>query len=136
MLAGGTVLIDDSYNANPDSMRAAIDLLASQPSPRLMVMGDMGEVGEDGPRFHAEIGAHARDRGIESLYALGAASRVSVDAFGAGARHFDDVEPLIAAVGAWVAEAEVGAVAVKGSRFMRMERVVAALDGSTARGGH
>ena len=136
VLDGGTVVIDDSYNANPDSMRAAIDLLASHASPRLMVMGDMGEVGDEGPRFHAEIGAHARDRGIESLFALGAASRASIDAFGAGGRHFDDVEPLIDAVAHWVpVGADRGAIAVKGSRFMRMERVVAALTGSTG-GAH
>ena len=136
LLDGGTVVIDDSYNANPDSMRAAIDLLASHASPRLMVMGDMGEVGDEGPRFHAEIGAHARERGIESLFALGAASRASIDAFGAGGRHFDAVEPLIDAVAQWVPFGEGrGAIAVKGSRFMRMERVVAALTGS-AEGAH
>ena len=67
VLDDGTVVIDDTYNANPDSMRAAIDLLASHAPPRLMVMGDMGEVGDEGPRFHAEIGVHARDRGIENL---------------------------------------------------------------------
>ena len=133
VLGSGTIVVDDSYNANPDSMRAAIDLLATHPSPRLMVMGDMGEVGNDGPRFHAEVGAHARDVGIEALYALGAASVSSVEAFGAGGRHFDAVEPLIDAVEHWVADGRAGAVVVKGSRFMRMERVVAALtDGGAA----
>ena len=133
VLDSGTVVVDDSYNANPDSMRAAIDLLATHPSPRLMVMGDMGEVGDDGPRFHAEVGAHARNVGIEALYALGAASRISVDAFGAGGLHFDAIEPLIDAVEHWVADGRAGAVVVKGSRFMRMERVVAALtDGGAA----
>ena len=137
VVGGGTVVIDDSYNANPDSMRAAIDLLASHASPRLMVMGDMGEVGDDGPRFHAEIGAHARQRGIETLFALGAASRASIEAFGDGGRHFDDVEPLIAAVERWVSAGDgTGAVAVKGSRFMRMERVVSALTGTTHEGAH
>ncbi len=136
-LDGGIVVIDDSYNANPDSMRAAIDLLASHAMPRLMVMGDMGEVGGDGVRFHTEVGAHARDRGIEALYALGAASEASVVAFGAGARHFDAMEPLIAAVEGWVsAQGPAAAVAVKGSRFMRMERVVAALSGTTIEGAH
>ena len=133
VLDGGLVVIDDSYNANPDSMRAAIELLATQSAPRLMVMGDMGEVGDDGPRFHAEIGAHARDRGIEALYALGAASRAAIDAFGADGRHFDAVEPLNAAVRAWLdVHGSGGAIAVKGSRFMRMERVVAALVGAGA----
>jgi UDP-N-acetylmuramoyl-tripeptide--D-alanyl-D-alanine ligase len=130
VVGGGTVVIDDSYNANPDSMRAAIDLLASHAPPRLMVMGDMGEVGHEGPRFHAEVGAHARRCGIETLFALGPASRASIDAFGEGGRHFDDVEPLIAAVEGWISEGRgAGAVAVKGSRFMRMERVIAALTG-------
>ena len=132
---GGTVVIDDSYNANPDSMRAAIDLLATHPAPRLMVMGDMGEVGDDGPRFHAEVGAHAKARGIEALYALGAASAASVDAFGAEGRHFDAIEPLIAAVRGWTAR-HGGSVAVKGSRFMRMERVVAALQATPVDGAH
>ena len=133
VVAGGIVVIDDSYNANPDSMRAAIDLLASHRAPRLLVMGDMGEVGDDGPRFHAEIGAHARERGIEAVYATGGASRDSVDAFGAGGRHFETVEALIDAVHGWVAAharaagEPAGAIVVKGSRFMRMERVVAAL---------
>ncbi len=139
VLDDGTVVIDDSYNANPDSMRAAIDLLAAEAAPRLIVMGDMGEVGDEGPRFHAEIGAHARVRGIESLYALGDASRASVDAFGAGGRHFDAVEPLIAAVRGWLDARDPsrrGAIAVKGSRFMRMERVVAALDGTVAEATH
>jgi UDP-N-acetylmuramoyl-tripeptide--D-alanyl-D-alanine ligase len=128
VLADGTIVIDDSYNANPDSMRAAIDLLASHASPRLLVMGDMGEVGDEGPRFHAEVGAHARERGIETLFALGDASGGTVDAFGVGARHFTSMESLIAAVAAWVdASVRPRTVVVKGSRFMRMERVVAAL---------
>ena len=136
---GRSVVIDDSYNANPDSMRAAIDLLATQPAPRLLVLGDMGEVGIDGPRFHAEIGAYARERGIESLYATGVASRATVAAFGDRGAHFDDVDGLIAEAGAWVRAHRGGqngsslssmpAVLVKGSRFMRMERVVAALHG-------
>ncbi len=128
--ATGATVIDDSYNANPDSMRAAVDLLATYAAPRLLVLGDMGEVGSDGARFHAEIGAHARDRGIEALFATGAASRDTVAAFGARGVHFDDADALTTAVGAWVdghAQAKRPAILVKGSRFMRMERVVAAL---------
>ena len=133
VLDDGTTLIDDSYNANPDSMRAAIDLLAAQAKPRLLVMGDMGEVGDQGPGFHEEIGVHARERGIEALYALGDASRGAVDAFGAGARHFPAVEPLIAEVATWVRDSHgPRAIVVKGSRFMRMERVVAAVTGASA----
>ena len=65
-------LVDDSYNANPDSVRAAIDVLAALAGPRWLVLGDMGEVGEQGPAFHAEVGAYARQRGIEQLWTVGA----------------------------------------------------------------
>ena len=124
VLANGALLIDDSYNANPDSVRAAIDLLATLAGPRLLVLGDMGEVGAQGPAFHAEVGAHAKARGIEHLYAMGEATRASVAAFGGG-RHFDTIEALIAAVRE--AAGQGATVLVKGSRFMRMERVVRAL---------
>ncbi|HWY73104.1 MAG TPA: UDP-N-acetylmuramoyl-tripeptide--D-alanyl-D-alanine ligase [Burkholderiaceae bacterium] len=130
--AHGAVVIDDSYNANPDSVRAAIDLLAAERPPRRLVLGDMGEVGHQGPAFHREIGGYAKARGIESLLATGPLSREAVAAFGAGARHFDDVESLIAAVRPLLAAS--GAVLVKGSRFMRMERVVQAIAGGTADG--
>jgi UDP-N-acetylmuramoyl-tripeptide--D-alanyl-D-alanine ligase len=123
-LASGALLIDDSYNANPDSVRAAIDLLATLPAPRLLVLGDMGEVGAQGPTFHAEVGAHAQVRGIERLLALGDATQASVAAC-AGARHFADVDALISAVREEAKRG--GSVLVKGSRFMRMERVVCAL---------
>jgi len=124
-LAGATV-IDDTYNANPDSMRAAIDVLASLPSPRVLVMGDMGEVGDEGPAFHREIGAYARERGIDALFAIGAASRDACSAYGPAAHHTDDVASLLA----HLQQANYGASAtflVKGSRFMQMERVVDAL---------
>jgi UDP-N-acetylmuramoyl-tripeptide--D-alanyl-D-alanine ligase len=121
--AGGATLIDDSYNANPDSVRAAIDVLAACPAPTVLVLGDMGEVGAQGPQFHREVGAYARSRGIGALYALGEASREAVAAFGEGARHFASPEDLQAALPA------AATVLVKGSRFMRMERVVAALTG-------
>lgn len=125
---GGATLIDDSYNANPDSVRAAIDVLAACPAPTVLVLGDMGEVGAQGPQFHREVGAYARERGIGALYALGEASREAVAAFGQGARHFASPEHLRAALPA------DGTVLVKGSRFMRMERVVAALTGEAERG--
>ena len=124
-LAGATV-IDDTYNANPDSARAAIDVLAMQPSPRVLVMGDMGEVGDDGPAFHREVGAYAKERGIDALFTLGDASRDMAAAYGAGAHHAADVGELVGEL----AGAGYGAAAtilVKGSRFMQMERVVAAL---------
>ena len=117
----GITVVDDSYNANPDSVRAAIDVLADLPGPRLLVLGDMGEVGTQGPQFHAEAGAHAQASGIEQVFALGALS-----AHAAGARHFDDMASLIAAVRACLPE--VGSVLVKGSRFMKMEQVVQAIE--------
>jgi UDP-N-acetylmuramoyl-tripeptide--D-alanyl-D-alanine ligase len=115
-------LIDDSYNANPDSVRAAIDVLAELPGPRLLVLGDMGEVGDQGPAFHAEVGTHARQRGIEQLFTLGQQSAEASGSF-PGGRHFgDDMAALQAAVAQAVPG--VGSVLVKGSRFMKMERVV------------
>ena len=117
-------LVDDTYNANPDSVRAAIAVLAELPGPRLLVLGDMGEVGEQGAAFHREAGAEARAGGIEHFFAVGELSRSAVDAF-PGARHFDSVESLNAAVLQLLPV--VNSVLVKGSRFMRMERVVDAL---------
>jgi len=120
----GAQLIDDSYNANPDSVRAAIDLLAGRPAPRVLVLGDMGEVGDRGPEFHREVGAYARSRGIEQLYALGALTHATVESFGGG-RRFDTVEALVESLRPQLTAATT--VLVKGSRFMRMERVVQAL---------
>jgi UDP-N-acetylmuramyl pentapeptide synthase len=122
-------VIDDSYNANPDSVRAAIDVLAACPGPTALVLGDMGEVGAEGPAFHAEIGRYAKQRGIRNLFALGAASRESAQAFGSGARHFEDWREIPEHLKG------TETILVKGSRFMRMERVVSALTGETA-GAH
>jgi len=118
-------LVDDSYNANPDSVLAAIDVLAALPGPRWLVLGDMGEVGSQGPAFHAEVGAHARARGLEHLWCAGALSAHAARAAGGAARHFDTVEALLQALPAQGPQAL--SVLVKGSRFMRMERVVQAL---------
>jgi len=131
-MPGGAVVIDDSYNANPDSVRAAIDLLAGQPPPRLLVLGDMGEVGSQGPAFHREIGSYAQARGIDALLATGELSRETVAAFGPGARHFGEVAALIEAVRQ--AAGAGGTALVKGSRFMRMERVVQAVVGGSLDG--
>ncbi len=120
--SSGALVIDDTYNANPDSVRAAIDVLAQAAAPRVLVLGDMGEVGSEGPKFHEEVGAYAAARGIEHLLTLGELARHAAAAFGSGARHFDDIDTLNQA-----ALALVGAhttALVKGSRFMRMERVV------------
>ena len=117
-------LVDDTYNANPDSVRAAIDVLAELPAPRLMVLGDMGEVGNQGPQFHAEVGAYAAERGIDALYTLGALCADAAKAFGP-ARHFEDMSTLVAAVQSQVLDFQ--SIVVKGSRFMKMEQVVDAL---------
>jgi len=117
-------LIDDSYNANPDSVNAALDLLASLPAPRLLVLGDMGEVGHQGELFHAQAGTLAQQLGIERLFTHGPLSSAAARQ-AAGARHFDDMPSLITAV---LEELPgTASVLVKGSRFMRMERVVEAI---------
>jgi UDP-N-acetylmuramoyl-tripeptide--D-alanyl-D-alanine ligase len=119
-------LIDDSYNANPDSVRAAIEVLAELPGPRWLLLGDMGEVGDQGPAFHAEIGAFARSAGIEHFWCAGQLTVDAAAAYGAGACHFDDTAGLLAAL-SLASELAFQSVLVKGSRFMRMEQVVARL---------
>jgi UDP-N-acetylmuramoyl-tripeptide--D-alanyl-D-alanine ligase len=121
----GAVVIDDTYNANPESARAAIDVLAEAPGTRLFIFGDMGELGSEAPRLHGAIGAHAKAAGIERLFTLGAHAIAACEAFGAGARHFDRIEDLLAELDGTVSSNMT--VLVKGSRFMRMERVVDAL---------
>jgi UDP-N-acetylmuramoyl-tripeptide--D-alanyl-D-alanine ligase len=117
-------LIDDSYNANPDSVRAAVEVLAGLPGPQWLLLGDMGEVGDQGPAFHAEVGAYAAQRGLAALWCAGPMSAGAARAFGPGARHFADTAALIAALG----EApDAASLLVKGSRFMQMERVLQAI---------
>jgi UDP-N-acetylmuramoyl-tripeptide--D-alanyl-D-alanine ligase len=116
-------LVDDTYNANPDSMRAAVDVLAEMQGPRWLVLGDMGEVGNQGPAFHREVGEYAQQRGIDALWCVGESMQHAAQAYGA-ARHFADVPQLIAALGE---QPDAACVLVKGSRFMKMERVVEAL---------
>ncbi len=125
----GAMLIDDTYNANPDSVRAAIDVLARAPGRKLLVLGDMGEVGAQGAAFHEEVGVYARDAGIDGLYALGELAAATARAFGAGARHYPRIEDLLADVGG--ALGPQTALLVKGSRFMQMERVVRSIEIST-----
>jgi UDP-N-acetylmuramoyl-tripeptide--D-alanyl-D-alanine ligase len=122
--AGEITLVDDTYNANPDSVRAAIDVLTELQSPRLLVLGDMGEVGDQGPAFHAEVGAYAAECGIEAFYTLGDLCLHAGQAYGA-AHHFDNMDSLLAAVAQNAAQFQ--SIVVKGSRFMKMERVVEAL---------
>ena len=127
-LPDGGAVIDDTYNANPDSVRAAIAVLSRAAAPKWLVFGDMGEVGDEGVAFHREIGAYARAAGIDRLYGVGDLAQHAVNAFGANAEHFADVATLAAAL----RPVPGLTVLVKGSRFMRMERVVTALTGATA----
>jgi UDP-N-acetylmuramoyl-tripeptide--D-alanyl-D-alanine ligase len=135
-IAGQAItLVDDTYNANPDSVIAAIDMLMDLPAPRLLILGDMGEVGDQGPAFHAEVGAYAKSRGVDQFWTIGDLCQH------AGGRHFADTEALLTelavlfaptAVGEMSAPADKGVVSkqkpqsilIKGSRFMKMERVV------------
>ena len=130
----GATLIDDSYNANPDSVRAAIDVLAGMPGERVLVLGDMAEVGAKGPAFHDEIGVYAKGR-IDALLTFGTLSEETSRAFGVGSCHFDHIGQLIAGVTAMNMPGYT--ILVKGSRFMRMERVVQTLVGEPSpAGGH
>ena len=117
-------LVDDSYNANPDSVLAALDLLASLPAPRLMVLGDMGEVGDQGALFHRQAGEYAQALGIENLFTLGELCASTSNAH-PHTRHFADMPGLIGAVLGALDQSH--SVLVKGSRFMQMERVVQAV---------
>ncbi|MGI9152444.1 MAG: glutamate ligase domain-containing protein, partial [Rubrivivax sp.] len=157
--AGHTAtLVDDSYNANPDSVLAAIEVLRGLPAPRWLVLGDMGEVGTQGPAFHAEVGAQAREAGLDHLWCVGplalhaaqAARTVqaalvapsapsALSAAQVAVRHFETVDALLAALrsdrpaaGAAQGLPLAASILVKGSRFMRMERVVEALTSGSA----
>ena len=129
---GGSVVIDDSYNANPESMKAAVNVLADEPGRKVLVMGDMGELGDEAAQMHAEIGAYAKESGIDALLTLGDLARDAAMGFGKGARHFDDIAALTEAARA--AAGRGTTVLVKGSRFMGMERVADAL--ATQGGDH
>jgi UDP-N-acetylmuramoyl-tripeptide--D-alanyl-D-alanine ligase len=126
----GAVLIDDTYNANPASMRAAIGVLAQAPGEKVVVLGDMGELGAGAAELHAEIGRYAREQGIAKLYALGEQSAHAVRAFGSGARHFSRIEDLLAETENALAPGVT--VLVKGSRFMQMERVIRSFESRVA----
>jgi UDP-N-acetylmuramoyl-tripeptide--D-alanyl-D-alanine ligase len=118
----GSTFIDDTYNANPDSVKAALAVLAQQAGRKVLVLGDMGELGPDAAAMHAQIGLAARAAGVDRLLALGELSKETVAAFGTGAMHFERIQELLAEL-----ENELTAdttVLVKGSRFMQMERVV------------
>ena len=121
----GATVIDDTYNANPDSMRAAISVLAAYRGNTFFVMGDMGELGADAEALHSSIGTFAKHSGLNHLFGLGEMSVAATRSFGPGASHFSNVEELVNALSPQLGEGSV--VLVKGSRFMRMERVIEAL---------
>ena len=134
-------LIDDSYNANPDSVRAAIDALKQSGNISWLVLGDMGEVGNQGPEFHREVGAYAAEQGITKLFALGEQCQFAIKGFNdvqkngastVSAKHFSEMDSLIVQLRDALHAQSTGSnehlnILVKGSRFMRMERVVQAL---------
>ncbi len=120
VLTNSQTLIDDTYNANPDSVRAAIDVLVSMPAPRLFILGDMGEVGQDSAALHAEVGHYAKHAGVDQLLVMGTETRQTVAAFGAQGQHCNSPEEVCAEM----LKRTPHSILVKGSRFMKMERVV------------
>jgi len=120
----GITLVDDTYNANPDSVRAATDVLAALPGTRLLVLGDMGEVGDQGPQFHAEALRYALEKNIEKVLVTGVATAQAATQF-ESVQVLTDMANLQQSVLA--ALPGVASVLVKGSRFMKMERVVQAM---------
>ena len=142
-LGTGVTLIDDSYNANPGSLHAAIDTLATAGGARWLVLGDMRELGEDAVALHAEVGRRAKASGIARLYALGALSAATAEAFGEGATHFEDHAALAATlrtdIAARATSGDGGAqplrVLVKGSRGSAMDRIVKDILADSAGGG-
>jgi UDP-N-acetylmuramoyl-tripeptide--D-alanyl-D-alanine ligase len=132
-VSGGARLIDDSYNANPGSVRAGLRALAALEGQHWLVLGEMRELGEESAQMHAEIGEFARQSGVSRLLAVGDDARHAVEAFGAGATWFASVEDLIASLRAELAPGVT--VLVKGSRSNRLERVAAALGAGAADGG-
>ena len=126
-LAGGSVLLDDTYNANPGSLRAALDVLADRGGERWLVLGDMAELGGEEQDLHREAGRLARDRGVDRLYGVGRLAAEAVDAFGPGGRHHASRDALVADLRAELAACSPVTALVKGSRSMGMESVVRAL---------
>jgi UDP-N-acetylmuramoyl-tripeptide--D-alanyl-D-alanine ligase len=136
--ACGAWIVDDSYNANPSSVRAGIEVLTSLGGRRWLVLGDMAELGEFAQAAHAEVGAFAREHGIERLYAVGPLAALAAERFGTGARWFPDTEALSRELERELAGAKDARLLVKGSRVGRLERVVAALvhGAGDSAGGH
>lgn len=120
-LSGGGLVLDDTYNANPDSVRAGIDVLASTVGRKILVLGDMGEIGEASGQYHDEVGGYAKSQGVDRLLTLGESSQIACRSFGEGGQHFKQVEPLISALRKLLTADCT--VLIKGSRFMKMERI-------------
>lgn len=118
----GSLFIDDTYNANPDSVLAALKVLSLHTGKKILVLGEMGELGDEAAALHAQMGLAARLAGVDKLLGLGDMTRETVDAFGTGAKHFARIEDLQADLASELSADTV--VLVKGSRFMQMERVV------------
>ena len=123
-LSSGYQLIDDTYNANPDSVRAAIDVLAQLKGRKVLVLGNMAEIGDNSSELHAEVGAYAKERGMDELLTLGGDASHAAQAFGARAHQFETLEDMVS----YLLALEPSHVLIKGSRSARMERVVAALE--------
>lgn len=118
----GATIIDDTYNANPDSARAAVAVLAAASGKKILVLGDMGELGENAVAMHAELGAYAKQLGVDHLLTLGQLSAHTAQSFGEGGRHFERIEELLVAIENLL-DSDV-TLLVKGSRFMQMERII------------
>ncbi|MEH2921698.1 UDP-N-acetylmuramoyl-tripeptide--D-alanyl-D-alanine ligase [Samsonia erythrinae] len=125
-LAEGKLLLDDSYNANVGSMTAAVQVLADMPGYRMMVVGDMGELGDEAPECHRRVGEAARAAGLDRVLSVGSLSEWISHASGKG-EHFQEKAALVSRLKALIAEHEVISVLVKGSRTAAMEQVVHAL---------
>jgi UDP-N-acetylmuramoyl-tripeptide--D-alanyl-D-alanine ligase len=121
ILANGVRLIDDSYNANPDSMVAALEGLASYDGKKIAVLGDMGELGEFATIAHKSLGSTIRDLKIDILFGMGELTRETIRAFGPTGKHFNNVDELTNSLALEISSG--GTVLVKGSRFMKMEKV-------------
>ena len=124
-MAVGAKIIDDTYNANPGSVKAALKYLANMSGKRILALGDMGELGAEAEFYHRQIGTDAKRLGIDKLYTCGELTAVTSEAFGEGAQHFSDIAQLITALEPEVSDNAI--ILIKGSRAAKMERVVAAL---------
>jgi UDP-N-acetylmuramoyl-tripeptide--D-alanyl-D-alanine ligase len=124
-LSTDITLIDDTYNANPDSFKAAIDVLSASSGRRVLVMGDMAELGEEAMQMHEEIGRYAQEKGVDILHSVGLLSAIAANEF--GGTHHQDKHQLISAINDLLAEKIKTTVLIKGSRSSGMDEVVKTL---------